>query len=152
MSNAEFGFLGAYNSDLGISPFERFYVGGDGLSTGQFDGRTTVGLRGYENNSLSSNSGGTIYDKFSFELRYPLTLKPSASIYALGFFEAGNSFDGFSDFKPFNLKRSAGMGIRIFMPAFGLLGIDFGHGFDDDLRLPGQKSGWQTHFIIGQQF
>ena len=152
MSNAEFGFLGAYNQDLGISPFERYYVGGDGLSTGQFDGRTTVGLRGYENNSLSSNSGGTIYNKFSFELRYPLTLKPSASIYGLGFIEAGNSFDGFSNFEPFNLKRSAGFGIRIFMPAFGLLGIDFGHGFDDDLRLPGQKSGWQTHFIIGQQF
>jgi len=152
MSNAEFGFLGAYNQDLGISPFERYYVGGDGLSTGQFDGRTTIGLRGYENNSLSSNSGGTIYDKFSFELRYPLTLKPSASIYALGFIEAGNSFDGFDNFEPFNLKRSAGFGIRIFMPAFGLLGIDFGHGFDDDLRLPGQKSGWQTHFIIGQQF
>jgi len=77
MTNAEFGFLGAYNNDLGISPFERFYVGGDGLSTGQFDGRTTVGLRGYENNSLSSNSGGTIFNKFSFELRYPLTLKPT---------------------------------------------------------------------------
>jgi len=152
LSNAEFGFLGAYNSDLGISPFERFYVGGDGLSTGQFDGRQTVGLRGYENNSLSSNSGGTIYNKFSFELRYPLTLKPSASIYGLGFVEGGNSFEGFSNFNPFDLKRSAGVGVRIFMPAFGLLGIDFGHGFDDDLRIPGQKSGWQTHFIIGQQF
>jgi outer membrane protein insertion porin family len=152
MSNSEFGFLGAYNNDLGISPFERFYVGGDGLSTGQFDGRQTIGLRGYENNSLSSNSGGTIFNKFSFELRYPLTLKPSASIYALGFIEGGNSFDGFSNFKPFDLKRSAGVGIRIFMPAFGLLGIDFGYGFDDDLRIPGEKSGWQPHFIIGQQF
>jgi len=152
MSNSEFGFLGAYNNDLGISPFERFYVGGDGLSTGQFDGRQTIGLRGYDNNSLSSNSGGTVYNKFSFELRYPLTLKPSASIYALAFVEGGNSFDGFSNFKPFNLKRSAGVGIRIFMPAFGLLGIDFGHGFDDDLRIPGEKSGWQPHFIIGQQF
>jgi len=152
VSNAEFGFLGAYNSDLGVSPFERFYVGGDGLSTGQFDGRQTVGLRGYENNSLSSNSGGTAFNKFSFELRYPLTLKPSASIYALGFLEGGNSFDGFRNFNPFDLKRSAGFGVRIFMPAFGLLGIDFGHGFDDDLRIPGQKSGWQTHFIIGQQF
>jgi len=152
VSNAEFGFLGTYNNDLGISPFERFYVGGDGLSTGQFDGRQTIGLRGYENNSLSSNSGGTVYNKFSFELRYPLTLKPSASIYALGFLEGANSFDGFKSFNPFDLKRSAGFGIRIFMPAFGLLGIDFGHGFDDDLRIPGQKSGWQTHFIIGQQF
>jgi len=152
VSNTEFGFLGTYNNDLGISPFERFYVGGDGLSTGQFDGRQTIGLRGYENNSLSSNAGGTVYNKFSFELRYPLTLKPSASIYALGFLEGANSFDGFKNFNPFDLKRSAGFGIRIFMPAFGLLGIDFGHGFDDDLRIPGQKSGWQTHFIIGQQF
>jgi len=152
VSNAEFGFLGAYNNNLGVSPFERFYVGGDGLSTGQFDGRQTVGLRGYENNSLSSNTGGTAYNKISFEVRYPLTLKPSASIYALGFAEGGNSYDGFSNFKPFDLKRSAGFGIRIFMPAFGLLGIDFGHGFDDNLIVPGQKSGWQTHFIIGQQF
>ncbi len=152
MSNSEFGFLGAYNNDLGISPFERFYVGGDGLANGQFDGRQTIALRGYDNNSLSSNTGGTVYNKFSFELRYPLTLKPSASIYILGFVEGGNSFDGFKNFNPFDLKRSAGVGVRIFMPAFGLLGIDFGHGFDDDLRIPGQKSGWQPHFIIGQQF
>jgi outer membrane protein insertion porin family len=152
MSSAEFGFLGAYNNSLGVSPFERFYVGGDGLATGQFDGRQTVGLRGYENNSLSSNSGGTVYNKFQFELRYPLTLKPSASIYALTFLEGGNSYDGFENFEPFNLKRSAGFGIRIFMPAFGLLGIDFGYGFDDIPGVPGVKSGWQTHFIIGQQF
>ncbi|MCF6348989.1 MAG: outer membrane protein assembly factor BamA [Flavobacteriaceae bacterium] len=152
MSNSEFGFLGAYNNDLGISPFERFYVGGDGLANGQFDGRQNIALRGYENNSLSLNTGGTVYNKFSFELRYPLTLKPSASIYALGFVEGGNSFDGFKNFNPFDLKRSAGVGVRIFMPAFGLLGIDFGHGFDDNLIIPGQKSGWQTHFIIGQQF
>ena len=152
MSNAEFGFLGAYNKDLGVSPFERFYVGGDGLATGRFDGRQPVQLRGYENNSLSTNSGGTVYDKFSLELRYPLTLKPSASIYGLAFLEGGNSFDGFSNFEPFKLKRSAGMGVRIFMPAFGMLGIDFGYGFDDNVFNPGVKSGWQTHFIIGQQF
>ena len=152
MSNAEFGFLGAYNNTLGVSPFERFYVGGDGLSSGQFDGRQTIGLRGYENSSLSQNTGGTIYNKFSFEVRYPLTLKPSASIYGLAFLEGGNSFNGFDNFEPFNLKRSAGIGVRIFMPAFGLLGIDFGHGFDDVPGLPGVKSGWQTHFIIGQQF
>lgn len=152
MSNAEFGFLGAYNNALGVSPFERFYVGGDGLASGQFDGRQTIGLRGYENSSLSQNTGGTIYNKFSFEVRYPLTLKPSASIYGLAFLEGGNSFNGFDNFEPFNLKRSAGMGVRIFMPAFGLLGIDFGYGFDDVPGLPGVKSGWQTHFIIGQQF
>ncbi|REE80742.1 outer membrane protein insertion porin family [Lutibacter oceani] len=151
MSNAEFGILGHYNKKLGDSPFERFFVGGDGMASYQLDGRETIALRGYENGRLSSIAGGTIYNKFQMELRYPITLKPSASIYALGFLEAGNSYDGFSNFNPFQLKRSAGLGLRIFMPAFGLLGIDFAHGFDP---LPGstEKSGWQTHFIIGQQF
>ncbi len=158
LSSAEFGFLGAYNQDKGLSPFERFYLGGDGLGQGQFDGRQNIGLRGYPNSSLSVDEdtgisvGSAIYNKFSFELRYPLTLKPSASIYALGFLEGGNTADSFSNFEPFKLKRSAGVGIRIFMPAFGLLGIDFGHGFDDIPSQPGVKSGWQTHFIIGQQF
>lgn len=151
MSNAEFGVLGNYNKKLGDSPFERFFVGGDGMASYQLDGRETIALRGYENGRLSSIEGGTIYNKFQMELRYPITLKPSASIYVLGFLEAGNSYDGFKNFNPFVLKRSAGLGLRIFMPAFGLLGIDFAHGFDP---LPGQtvKSGWQTHFIIGQQF
>ena len=151
MSNAELGFLGNYNDQLGDSPFERFFVGGDGLAAFQLDGRETVGLRGYENNRLSSFAGGTIYNKFQLELRYSITDKPSASIYTLGFIEAGNSYDNFSTFNPFELKRSAGLGIRIFMPAFGLLGIDFAHGFDP---IPGSsiKSGWQTHFIIGRQF
>jgi len=151
MSNAEFGILGHYNKKLGDSPFERFFVGGDGMASYQLDARETIALRGYENGRLSSIAGGTIYNKFQMELRYPITLKPSASIYALGFLEAGNSYDGFNNFNPFQLKRSAGLGLRIFMPAFGLLGIDFAHGFDP---LPGgtEKSGWQTHFIIGQQF
>ena len=151
MSNAEFGFLGYYNEELGYSPFERYYVGGDGMASFQLDGRETIGLRGYENSQVSSIQGGTIYNKFQLELRFPITLKPTASIYALGFLEAGNSYDGFEDFRAFELKRSAGLGVRIFMPAFGLLGIDFAHGFDP---LPGgiEKSGWQTHFIIGQQF
>ena len=151
MSNAEFGILGNYNKKLGNSPFERFFVGGDGMASYQLDGRETIALRGYENGRLSSIEGGTVYNKFQMELRYPITLKPSASIYVLGFLEAGNSYDGFKNFNPFVLKRSAGLGLRIFMPAFGLLGIDFANGFDP---LPGQteKSGWQTHFIIGQQF
>ncbi len=151
MSNAEFGILGNYNKKLGDSPFERFFVGGDGMASYQLDGRETIALRGYENGRLSSIEGGTVYNKFQMELRYPITLKPSASIYVLGFLEAGNSYDGFKNFNPFVLKRSAGVGLRIFMPAFGLLGIDFANGFDP---LPGQtaKSGWQTHFIIGQQF
>jgi outer membrane protein insertion porin family len=151
MTNAEFGFLGNYNKKLGDSPFERYFVGGDGMASYQLDGRETIALRGYENGRLSSIDGGTVYNKFQLELRYPITLKPSASIYALGFLEAGNSYDGFKNFNPFQMKRSAGLGLRIFMPAFGLLGIDFAHGFD---ALPGTtvKSGWQTHFIIGQQF
>jgi outer membrane protein insertion porin family len=147
----EFGFLGAYNNDRGAIPFERFFVGGDGLGTYSLDGRETIALRGYPNQSLSDQDGGTIYNKFSLELRYPITLKASAKIYALGFLEGGSSYNSFKDYNPFQLYRSAGLGIRIFMPAFGLLGIDFGHGFDP---LPGEigKHGWETHFIIGQQF
>ncbi len=147
----EFGFLGAYNSERGLVPFERFFVGGDGLANYALDGREVIQLRGYPNQALSSINGGTVYNKFSLELRYPITMKPQASIYALTFLEAGNSYDSFSDYNPFSLKRSAGLGLRVFMPAFGLLGIDFGHGFDP---LPGstQKNGWETHFIIGQQF
>ncbi len=147
----EFGYLGAYNADRGIVPFERFFVGGDGLANFALDGREIIQLRGYPNQSLSTAFGGTIYNRFSMELRYPLTLKASASIYALSFIEGGASYNTFKDYNPFALQRSAGLGIRIFMPAFGLLGIDFAHGFD---AVPGQNqiSGWQTHFIIGQQF
>ena len=150
-TNSEFGYLGAYNSDRGLVPFERFYLGGDGLANFSLDGREIIQLRGYPNQSLSSSDGGTIYNKFSLELRYPLTLKSAASIYALGFLEAGASYNSFKEYNPFVLNRSAGFGLRVFMPAFGLLGIDFGHGFDP---VPGSttKSGWQTHFIIGQQF
>ncbi|MGB0879562.1 MAG: outer membrane protein assembly factor BamA [Polaribacter sp.] len=151
MTNAEMGFLGHYSEILGHSPFERYFVGGDGIAAFQLDGRETIGLRGYENNRLSTIDGGTIYNKFQLELRYSITDSPSASIYTLGFLEAGNSYNNFRNYNPFQLKRSAGLGVRIFMPAFGLLGIDFAHGFDP---LPGQsvKSGWQTHFIIGRQF
>ncbi len=149
--SVEFGFLGAYNNDRGVIPFERFFLGGDGLGNYSLDGREVIQLRGYPNQSLSNQDGGTVYNKFSLELRYPITLKASAKIYALGFLEGGASYTNFRDYNPFNIKRSAGLGIRIFMPAFGLLGIDFGHGFD---ALPGEtvKHGWETHFIIGQQF
>jgi outer membrane protein insertion porin family len=151
-THAEFGFLGAYNPDRGSIPFERYYLGGDGLAQFAVDGREIIGLRGYENQSLSSRDGSTVYNKFSLELRYPLTLKPSASIYGLSFLEAGNGYDNFREFNPFNSKRSAGFGIRIFMPAFGLLGIDFGYGFDSPLENDLNPHGWETHFIIGQQF
>ena len=147
----EFGFLGAYNQDRGVIPFERFFLGGDGLGNFALDGREIIQLRGYPNQSLSTQDGSTIYNKFSLELRYPITLGAQAKIYALTFAEAGASYNNFRDFNPFNLNRSAGAGIRIFMPAFGLLGIDFGYGFDP---LPGQTgaNGLETHFIIGQQF
>ncbi|MFA9190876.1 POTRA domain-containing protein [Flavobacterium sp. FZUC8N2.13] len=152
----EFGFLGAYNQDRGLVPFERFFVGGDGMQNFAMDGRETVQLRGYPNSSLTplengAQVGATVYNKFSVELRYPITLKAAASIYALAFLETGNSFNNFKSYNPFDLKRSAGVGLRVFMPAFGLLGIDFAHGFD---ALPGLSTpnGWETHFIIGQQF
>ena len=151
-TNAEFGFLGAYNQDRGVIPFERFFLGGDGLGSYSLDGRTTVALRGYPNQSLSGQDGDAIYNKFSLELRYPITLKASAKIFALTFLEAGSSYTNFKDYNPFNLKRSAGLGVRIFMPAFGLLGIDFGYGFDPILNGGVEANGWETHFIIGQQF
>jgi len=151
-THAEFGFLGAYNPDRGNIPFERYFLGGDGLQQYAMDGRETIALRGYENQSLSSRDGSTVYNKFSLELRYPITLKPSASIYALSFLEAGNGYDNFREFNPFDSKRSAGFGIRIFMPAFGLLGIDFGYGFDSEVPNDLNPNGWETHFIIGQQF
>lgn len=151
VTSAEIGLLGDYGKKE-VSPFERFYVGGDGLQGQQFDGRQSIGLRGYPNSSLSPGGGGTVYDKFSLEMRYPITLKPNASIYVLGFLEGGNSYEGLVKFDPFNLKRSAGLGLRLFMPSFGLLGIDFGYGFDDVPTAPGTKAGWQTHFTIGQQF
>ena len=151
-AQTDFGFIGAYNQDRGNIPFERFYLGGDGMQNYALDGRETIALRGYKNQSLSSRDGSLLYNKFTFELRYPITLKPSASIFALSFLESGNGYDSFREFNPFNSKRSAGMGVRIFMPAFGLLGIDFGYGFDSSNLITGEANGWETHFIIGQQF
>ena len=151
-THAEFGFLGAYNPERGNIPFERYFLGGDGLQQYAMDGRETIALRGYQNQSLSSRDGSLLYNKFTFEMRYPITLKPSASIFALSFLESGNGYDSFRDFNPFNSKRSAGMGVRIFMPAFGLLGIDFGYGFDSSNLSNDLANGWETHFIIGQQF
>ncbi|WP_263362714.1 BamA/OMP85 family outer membrane protein [Flavobacterium collinsii] len=153
----EFGFLGAYNQARGVVPFERFYLGGSGQQNYSMDGRENVGLRGYDDNSLTpvnangDQIGATIYNKFSMELRYPITLKASASIYALAFLEAGSSYPTFKAYNPFDLNRSAGVGLRVFMPAFGLLGIDWGYGFDPQ---PGETKahGKEIHFIIGQQF
>jgi outer membrane protein insertion porin family len=152
----EFGFMGAYNQDRGLVPFERFFLGGDGMANFAMDGRETIQLRGYPNNSLTptvnnAQVGATVFNKFSLELRYPITLKQAASIYALTFVEGGAAFENFKGYNPFALKRSAGVGLRVFMPAFGLLGIDFAHGFDS-ITPGGPKNGWETHFIIGQQF
>ncbi|MDA8871678.1 outer membrane protein assembly factor BamA [Flavobacteriaceae bacterium] len=151
-TQADFGFIGTYNKDRGDIPFERFFLGGDGMVSYALDGRETIALRGYPNQSLSGNDGSVIYNKFSIELRYPITLKPSASIYALTFLESGNGYNNFREFDPFNSKRSAGAGVRIFMPAFGLLGIDFGYGFDNADPNVTTANGWETHFIIGQRF
>ena len=153
----QYGFLGLYNRNLGASPFERFYLGGDGLSGFSLDGREIIALRGYENNSVTPQNsngaqiGGTIFDKYTFELRYPVSLNPSATIYFLSFAEAGNSWLNFKEFNPFSMKRSLGFGIRIFLPVFGLLGLDYGYGYDDIPNNPGANRG-QFHFSIGQQF
>lgn len=127
-----FGFLGSYTPGKGDSPFERFYLGGSGLNgTWQFDGREIISLRGYNGNSpVSPETGGTLIAKYSLELRYPLSLNPSATIYGLAFVEAGNTYSSFSKFNPFNVKRAAGCGVRIFLPMFGMLGVDFAWGFD----------------------
>ena len=150
-SYSEFGFLGKYNEDYGLPPFERFYLGGDGLQNFVLDGREVIGLRGYTNLSLTPDGGGALYNKFTTELRYLLSPNPQAQIFVLAFAEAGNNYDNFADYRPFELKRSNGVGLRIFMPMFGLLGVDLAYGYDN---MPGSSgpSGWQTHFVLGQQF
>ena len=145
----ETGFLGYYNKNL-RSPFETFRLGGDGMSGYSMYGSDIVGLRGYENNSLTPANGGNIYEKITMELRYPITLSQSATIYGLTFLEGGNSWYDFTDYNPFSIKRSAGLGIRIFLPMFGLMGFDWGYGFDDGYTKG--TGGSQFLFIMGQQF
>jgi outer membrane protein insertion porin family len=166
-ARAHLGFLGTYKKDLTPGPFERFYMGGAGLAGGFNSfvlGQEIVGLRGYIDNAVTPPlyylrttgnrtneiEGGIVYDKFVMELRYPISLSQSATIYAFVFGEAGNNWNNFYDFNPFNSYRSAGFGARIFMPAFGLIGLNWAYGFD---RLPGAPdiSGSQFHFTIGQQ-
>ena len=150
-THGEFGYLGSYNKDLGLPPFERFYVGGDGLANFVIDGREIIGLRGYTNNSITPGGGGALYNKYVFEMRYIIANNPSAQVFPLIFMEAGNNYDNFWDYRAFNLKRSAGAGLRIYMPMFGLMGVDVAYGFDPEPN-GAAASGWQTHFIIGQQF
>ncbi len=154
MGRAEFGFLGYYNINK-RSPFETFWVGGDGMSGYSSTYATeTVALRGYSNGSLTptyqdGGQAGNIYTRFSLELRYPILMKETTMIWVLGFAEAGNCWRDYQDFNPIDLKRSAGVGLRVFMPMFGLLGVDWAYGFD---KVNGQVSGSQFHFVIGQEF
>ena len=154
-SRAHFGYIGSYSTEAGVGPFERFNLGGDGLAGQNFIlGTDVIGLRGYENNSINPETngvkGGIVYNKFVMELRYPVTTGQAATIYGFVFGEAGNNVNSYEQFNPFVNYRSAGFGARIFMPAFGLIGVNWGYGFD---TLPGQseRSGAQFHFTIGQQ-
>ena len=151
MGRAEYGFLGSYNS-YKQTPFETFYVGGDGMTGySSIYATETIGLRGYSNGSLTSKWFGYAYSRLSFEFRYPLMLEQTSTIYLLLFLEAGNAWRNMQTFNPFDLKRSAGVGARIFLPMIGLMGIDWGYGFDR--ATPGDKiSGGQFHFILGQEF
>ena len=159
MARAQFGYLGYYNRRWGYSPFEGFRVGGDGMSGYDTYGSEIISLRGYENYSLTpqatssySQTGnyyaGNVYDKFTVELRYPVILQPQSTIYALLFLEGGNCWSDIRDFNPFQIRRSAGVGVRVFLPMIGLLGVDWGYGFDNH----DGNGGSQFHFVIGQQF
>lgn len=126
-----FGFMGAYNYQKGLTPFERFTLGGSGLTgVNQLGGQEIIALRGYPDNSLNTQGGDPLIAKYTLELRYPISLNPSATFYTLAFVEAGNTYPTFRDFNPFNVKRAAGLGIRVFLPMFGMLGLDYGFGFD----------------------
>jgi outer membrane protein insertion porin family len=159
MSQVRFGFLGEYNSFVPASPFERFKLGGDGMQSYQFlQGSDIIGLRGYQNFSIipvgtnyneNTNPGSTIYNKYTFELRHPVIASQSATIFVLAFAEGGNVWNNFDQFNPFNVRRSVGIGARIFLPIFGLLGLDYGYGFDKIPGIPDANKG-QFHFSISQ--
>ena len=158
MARAQFGYLGYYNRNWGYSPFEGFRVGGDGMSGYDTYGSEIVSLRGYENYSLTPTAdsdyttgnyyAGNVYDKFTVELRYPVILQPQSTIYALLVLEGGNAWADIRKFNPFQIRRSAGVGVRVFLPMIGLLGVDWGYGFDNH----DGNGGSQFHFVIGQQF
>ena len=139
-----FGFMGYYNKDIGLAPFGRYFLGGDGLSSWVLDGREVIPLRGYENNSLTPDGGGSVFDRFTIELRQPLIESASATIWVLGFIEGGNCWTDLSQFQPFKMYNSAGLGVRLYLPMLGLIGVDWGYGFD------GAYGGSHFHFSIGQ--
>jgi outer membrane protein insertion porin family len=154
MTRFEFGILGSYNRNL-KSPFETYYVGGDGMS-GYSTGYATetIGLRGYDNGSLGGADGKNAYaySRMTLELRYPLMLEASTSLFALAFVEGGNAWADVNKFNPFDMKRSAGVGVRILLPMVGLMGIDWAYGFQKYGSNGMKMGGSQFHFIIGQEF
>ena len=153
MARAEFGYLGHYNEHA-KSPFETFFMGGDGMTSYTSYSTEYVAMRGYSSgaltpyDALTNRNAGYLYNKYTLELRYPITLEQNATIWALAFAEAGNCFSDIKNYNPFDLKRSLGVGVRIFLPMFGLMGIDWGWGFD---KINGQTSGSQFHFVLGQE-
>lgn len=155
MARAKVAFLGKYSSDIQVTPFNRYFMGGDGMSGySAIDGRQLVGFRGYSNESLTPNAGavskpagGTVFSKSTLELRYPLSLNPNSTIFGLLFVEAGNDWSTFEDYTPFDVRRSAGIGVRVFLPMFGLLGLDWGYGFDNIPGMPSANKG-QFHFSM----
>ncbi len=153
VTNVEFGYMGMYNHKVGLGPFERFIMGGSGMSQYQYYSGEIIPLRGYKDNTIASSNtmvgiGDPIYNRFTVELRYPITLSQTTSIFVLLFAAGGNTYADLKSYNPFKLHRSTGAGIRVFMPMFGMLGFDFGYGFDP---MPGEKRGWQFHFSLGQQ-
>jgi outer membrane protein insertion porin family len=154
-----FGYLGYYNKDIGPSPFENYYLGGDGMTGYSFYGREVIALRGYTNGSLTPTgptgvASGNVYSKITFEMRYPVSLNPQATIYGLAFVESGKAWYQLKEYNPFRMNRSAGIGLRANLPMFGLLGVDWGYGFDpvaDPVTYPNANKS-QFHFVIGQQF
>lgn len=151
MTKAEMGYVGHYNR-YKESPFERFEVGGDGMSGYNMYGIDIISMRGYEDGALDPGDNYSVaYNKYTMELRYPVILKPTSQIYVLGFLEGGNAFDSWKSFSPFKIKRSAGFGVRLYLPVVGMLGIDWGYGFDPPANSS-TKSGSQFHFVMGQQF
>ena len=148
-TQARFGFIGYYNPNIGVPQLNRFLLGGDGMTGYNFLQSTEIiGLRGYQNYSIippggNTNTGSPIYDKFTVELRHPVINSASATIYMLGFLEGGNTWSHISDYSPYNIKRSAGLGVRIYLPIFGLLGLDYGYGFD---KIPGNSSANKGQF------
>jgi len=155
-TRAHFGYKGFYNQDIGPSPFEGFDLGGDGLTGYNIYGYETIALRGYSNSSLTprvnDTKSGNVYEKLTMEIRYPFSLNPQATIFGLAFAEAGNAWYSIDDYNPFLIKRSLGVGLRAFLPMFGMLGIDWAYGFDPVPNSAYGNSGSNFHFTIGQQF